>query len=292
MRAQNQVLMSIVLLAGLHNTGCASKVKRELWSQFTTPAGESSTPLGYDSAGCLARAQALKIDSSSYYVMNLSRNRYYGHPNLINYLETLSAQVEKKNLGALMIGDLSQIRGGPMSSGHASHQVGLDADIWFRRISAKEKQTMSREQIANLDVVYLAKDGGMTSDWNDSYSDILRMAAENELVERIFINPTIKKEICTKHPGEPWLAKLRPWWGHDEHFHVRLACPKESPSCKAQKPPEPGDGCGDDLAWWFSDEAKQDEKKLESSEKSDPLLPKECVELAKIPDTVVVEQKR
>jgi penicillin-insensitive murein endopeptidase len=46
---------------------------------------------------------------------------------------------------------------------------------------------------------------------------------------------------------------VRPWSGHDHHFHVRISCPADSPQCKPQPPPEPGDGCGHELDYWFSD---------------------------------------
>src|SRR5262249_51802528 len=58
-------------------------------------------------------------------------------------------------------------------------------------------------------------------------------------------------------PGASWLRKLRPWWGHDDHFHVRLRCPTGDAECQVQEPIPPGDGCGADLAWWFTEEARK-----------------------------------
>ena len=52
------------------------------------------------------------------------------------------------------------------------------------------------------------------------------------------------------------MAKIRPWWGHNYHFHVRLLCPSGSPQCREQAPPPPGDGCGKQLDWWFTEEAR------------------------------------
>jgi penicillin-insensitive murein endopeptidase len=73
-------------------------------------------------------------------------------------------------------------------------------------------------------------------------------------VDRIFINPAIKKAMCESVPANgdrSWLRKLRPWWGHDEHFHVRLACPADSPDCFVQAPMPDGDGCGAELESWL-----------------------------------------
>jgi penicillin-insensitive murein endopeptidase len=50
-----------------------------------------------------------------------------------------------------------------------------------------------------------------------------------------------------------WLSKVRPWYGHAEHFHVRIACPADSVECKPQPPPDPSDGCGHELDFWFTE---------------------------------------
>ena len=65
--------------------------------------------------------------------MRLSRNRNWGHPKLVEFLERLSAKGAKVGWPGLLVGDMAQPRGGPMLTGHASHQVGLDADIWLTR---------------------------------------------------------------------------------------------------------------------------------------------------------------
>jgi penicillin-insensitive murein endopeptidase len=50
------------------------------------------------------------------------------------------------------------------------------------------------------------------------------------------------------------MSKVRPWYGHHDHIHVRLKCPPDSPNCRKQ-PPVPGDdGCAKkQLDYWFSD---------------------------------------
>ena len=49
-----------------------------------------------------------------------------------------------------------------------------------------------------------------------------------------------------------FLHKVRPWWGHNYHFHVRIGCQPGSPDCKAQDPAGETEGCGKDLDYWFS----------------------------------------
>src|SRR4029078_4403647 len=79
-----------------------------------------------------AGATATPPDGETWQVMRLSRNRNWGHPNLIQLLQKLSARLPQINgWPGLLVGDISQPRGGPMITGHASHQIGLDADVWL-----------------------------------------------------------------------------------------------------------------------------------------------------------------
>src|ERR1700761_2549400 len=87
---------------------------------------------------------------------------------------------------------------------------------------------------------------------------MIELAAEDARVERLFLNPLLKRALCERTTGDRrWLQKVRPWWGHDDHFHVRLACPADSPECVPQPPLPPGDGC-DALGWWLNPAAQAD----------------------------------
>jgi penicillin-insensitive murein endopeptidase len=150
---------------------------------------------------------------------------------------------------------MSQPRGGPMITGHASHQIGLDADIWLlpspnHILSAQERETIS--------AVSMLKPGTREIDpnvWSLPRARLIQRAAMDPAVARIFVNPAIKKALCSQATGDrSWLHQVRPWYGHDYHFHVRLACPKDAVGCKDQDPPPAGDGCGADLAWWLGPE--------------------------------------
>jgi penicillin-insensitive murein endopeptidase len=81
----------------------------------------------------------------------------------------------------------------------------------------------------------------------------VKAAASQPETTRIFVNPAIKKELCrTAGYDRVWLNKVRPYWGHDDHLHIRLACPDNASSCEEQKAPPEGDGCGEEeLAYWF-----------------------------------------
>jgi penicillin-insensitive murein endopeptidase len=127
----------------------------------------------------------------------------------------------------LYIADLAMAHGGPFTSGHRSHQTGLDADIWFRmadRPISKWEQDAPKEWALIDEPSYRMLPGR----FGPRQLNLLRLAANKPEVARIFVNPVIKAEVCKRAADEPWVAKLRPWVGHFSHFHVRLRCPANS----------------------------------------------------------------
>jgi penicillin-insensitive murein endopeptidase len=153
----------------------------------------------------------------------------------------------------MLVADIAQPRGGP-ATGHASHQVGLDADVRFQLVPDRPLDPALRDEGTELSMV----SEGKTIDrarWNADQLVLLRAAAELPGVDRIFVNPVIKREACQAATGDRrWLAKVVPWYGHDGHMHVRLRCPADSPDCRPQDPLPADDGCGAALAWWFTTE--------------------------------------
>jgi penicillin-insensitive murein endopeptidase len=187
--------------------------------------------------------------------MRLSRNRHWGQPILVDFLQDLArdAAAEDRWPG-LLLGDMSQPRGGPMLTGHASHQVGLDADIWLTPMPRRRLSEREREDISAVPVVEPGPHEVYPGVWTAAHGRLIRRAALDPRVERIFVAPGIKRQLCRMPEADAsWLRKVRPYYGHNYHFHVRLSCPAGTP-CKAQSPPPPGDGCGADLDWWFTAE--------------------------------------
>ena len=186
--------------------------------------------------------------------MRVSRNRYWGHPSLVAFIERLAEGGKKVGWNGLLIGDMSQARGGPMLTGHSSHQIGLDVDIWFTPMPDHE---LSPEELEfNMALNMVAKDRPAVDPkvWTYERTAVVRAAAQDPVVTRIFVNPAIKKAMCREAGSDrSWLSKVRPWWGHDEHFHVRIVCPSDSPHCKPQPPAGSGDGCGHELDPWLKD---------------------------------------
>jgi penicillin-insensitive murein endopeptidase len=192
------------------------------------------------------------MTGENWQVMRPSRNRSWGSPRLIEYVERFAGEARTLDgWPGLLIGDLSQPRGGPMPSGHSSHQMGLDVDIWLtpmpnHTLTAEEREAMTAES--------MLKDP-FTVDpekWTPLHTKLIKRAASYPEVDRIFVHPAIKKVLC-EQAGEDraWLTKVRPWWNHYYHFHVRLSCPLGAGQCMGQKPVGPDDGCGQELANWY-----------------------------------------
>jgi penicillin-insensitive murein DD-endopeptidase len=265
-------------LPPLEHPNSSSTPAKELFARETEPVPLAARSIGFYSSGCLAGAVALPINGPTWQVMRLSRNRNWGHPKLIAFLERLAEKAKKVGWNGLLVGDMSQPRGGPMLSGHTSHQVGLDADIWLtpmpeRQLSSEEREFMSATEMVRADRLDVD-----TTLWTHEHTELIRSAAEDPDVERIFVNAAIKKALCRDAGSDrAWLAKVRPWWGHDYHFHVRIYCPADSPECKPQPPPEPGDGCGHELDYWFSAAV------LHPAPSNEPARPGPSLTMAKLP---------
>jgi penicillin-insensitive murein endopeptidase len=228
------------------------------WSEVLEPTPGTPHAIGSYAAGCLQGAVSLPQEGPGFQVMRRERRRFFGHPLLARYIQALGTAVAQQGLGTLAIGDLGQARGGPMPNGHRSHQNGLDVDIWFWL--PRERGTLTATERATVQAPSMVAADGVALDerqWSQHQVHLLRLAAGFDVVARIFVNPVIKKALCEEFAGATWLQKMRPWWGHDDHFHVRLKCPAGETACQDQEPLPAGDGCGAELAWWFSEEARK-----------------------------------
>jgi penicillin-insensitive murein DD-endopeptidase len=247
------------------------------WNQATAPKVGLPMAIGAYANGCLQGARALPISGPGYELLHVGRRRAFGHPVLVQYIQRMAALVKKKKLGLLFVGDLAQARGGPTPSGHKSHQTGLDVDVGFavpawalkRRPTAAERESIQPPPVVDL------VSHTLTPYWAPRVPRVLEIAASDPDVDRIFVNPIVKREVCASARGQPWVRKLRPWWGHHDHFHVRLRCPPGSDDCQNQDPLGADDGCGSSLKWWFTEDARQ----RRGEPAPPPVLPARCEQL-------------
>ncbi|MXU64062.1 penicillin-insensitive murein endopeptidase [Oceanomicrobium pacificus] len=256
-------ILSVAILSPTH----AAQPAKQLFGAKATPSEQRSAALGSYSRGCLAGAEMLPESGPTWQAMRLSRNRNWGHPEMIRFIERLSSYTAAKtSWNGLYVGDIAQPRGGPMLSGHASHQLGLDADIWMKPAMDLTLSRNARENISSISV-RSADQRNINGNWSRDHHLILRAAAKDPAVARIFVTAPVKLRMCKEAPAHDraWLRKIRPWWGHHYHFHVRLNCPKGNQVCANQAPIPAGDGC-EEAIWWVTEALEP--------QKPDPLAPK------------------
>ena len=255
-----------------------------LFGNEAKPAAGPPEAIGTYDRGCMQGGIALPAKGPTWLVMRPSRNRAWGHPMLIALLERVAQKLPAEaGWPGLLVGDIAQPRGGPMLTGHRSHQIGLDADIWLTPMPSWPLGLAEREEMSATDVVAADGEDVDAMTWTPRHRRLLAAFAREPGVARIFVNPAIKRALCREAGADrAWLTKIRPWWGHNEHFHIRLACPSGQPECRNQAPPPPGDGCGKELDWWFTPEARRP-----PPGPSQPLrladLPRACAALVSLP---------
>jgi len=268
-------------LPPLANPNDPSTPAKELFGRKTQPTRTAPQVVGFYAKGCIAGAEALPINGPTWQVMRLSRNRNWAHPQMIDLVQRLSARANRSaGWPGILVGDMSQPRGGPMITGHASHQVGLDADIW---LTPMPNRTLSRNEREEMSAVMMVRRDRLDIDptvWLPTHLSVIRAAAQEPAVERIFVNAAIKKALCREAKGDrSWLSKVRPMYGHDYHFHVRIKCPAGATDCESQAPPKETEGCSaGDLAYWFSDPV------LHPKPPTTPPKPKPPMTLAEMPE--------
>ena len=266
----------------------AEPLAKTLFGSKQLPAATAPQSFGFYSKGCLAGGVAIAVDGPNWQAMRVSRNRRWGHPAMISLIERLSRDAAQDGWPGLLLGDISQPRGGPMTTGHASHQIGLDADVWFTPMPGRRLSIGEREKIGAKSLI---KDGSLYVDdrlWTPAHAALLERAAGYDEVERILVHPGIKKKLCDTVTGNrAWLQKIRPFWGHDSHFHIRIGCQPGSSGCKPQRDTTPGDGCDKSLAWWFTEEPWRPNKNPDAPKARDIMtmanLPAACRQVLAAP---------
>ena len=244
-------LIAIALAASftLTDAALAEPLAKQLFGAKRDASAQKARSHGSYARGCAAGLVQLPETGPTWQAMRLSRNRNWGHPELIDFAKDLSRHATKVGWKGLYFGDFSQPRGGPMLTGHRSHQIGLDADIWLYPVG---QVNLSRKQREDLSAISMRRANGayVNSRWTRAHHEIIKAAAKDKRVARIFIFPGAKVQMCNDERGDKsWLRKVRPWWGHHYHFHVRLNCQRGSPGCVNQNPPPPGNGCADAQRW-------------------------------------------
>src|ERR671928_1813690 len=92
-----------------------------------------------------------------------------------------------------------------------------------------------RENISATNAVAADKLDVDPAIWTPKHGAVIKAAAQDPEVERIFVNAAIKKALCREAGSDrAWLHKVRPMWGHTFHTHLRLACTAMEGDCEPQ----------------------------------------------------------
>jgi penicillin-insensitive murein endopeptidase len=212
--------------------------RRDLPKRYQdAPFSLMSLTVGYPNDGFQLRARKLR-ESSVLKVKDNSRDNTYAHPALVLMLERSAREVarfEKNSL--LVVGDLSSVDGGPLA-GHVSHQSGRDADVGFYLKDAQGRPVV-REHFEPFDPNGHARyEPGV---YFDDYRNWLLLRAwvtDNRAgLAHIFVSTGLRWRLLEYGKKDPQFAKyvdevavlLKQPAGravHDDHFHVRIACPE------------------------------------------------------------------
>lgn len=226
----------------------APDLRYDKWEALEAPSQQQTQIYGRYASGCIAGAVALPIDGLNYSVVNLNEKRVYGHPDTLRFIRKLGAILHKRNIPQILVEDIGGPRGGPFRRGHASHQNGLDVDISFYlpHVCLTMGEREWRPEISFVDNHKTLK-----KNWTRDQTIMVVAAAASPEVDRVFVSPVIKKYLCQILPTEWWLYKVRAWWGHEDHMHVRLKCPKDQPNCQPQALDPKDTQCGPSLNEWM-----------------------------------------
>ncbi len=220
---------------------------------ISTPAPGPVQVIGSQGAGCIAGAVRLPDTAPGMQTIRLSKSSYWGHPATIAALQSLARQAQAAGLPDLYMGDISDPRGGPLRGGHFSHQMGIDADVWLDLQPPHPVRPVAEREA--IEPPSLVRADGRAVDpaiWRPEHVTLLKLAAGLPGIDRILVNPAIKKQLCAEVTGDrAWLRLIRPWYGHASHMHIRWRCPSDQPACVQAPPPPPGDSCDASLQWWF-----------------------------------------
>jgi murein endopeptidase len=162
MRRSPVVLLALLLLAAVRpadavgpEAPAAGEPEHESPASMLAEPIEwrTSTPLGRTNAGRLVNGVQLPSEGEHFFTWDPIRNttpnrtwRRHATDRLIRVLLRVTAEFRAANPGAprIGIGDLSRPGGGNFGArfgapGHASHQNGLDADVYYPRMDRRER---------------------------------------------------------------------------------------------------------------------------------------------------------
>lgn len=226
------------LITGLGVASVRARSDADLPDRFRVyPYTQMSLSVGSPGDGWQLRAKKLRA-SSRLRLKNPERNAVYGHPALVLMLQRTGEQMGREAGGAaLLVGDLSTEFGGALA-GHRSHQSGRDADVGFFALDARGRSRQLDRLIA-FDGEGKAKDGSglRFDDYRNWLLVQMWLRDQRAVVRWVFVSSPLRQRLLDFARERPafrqygdaaakLLVQPRNSSAHDDHFHVRVACPK------------------------------------------------------------------
>lgn len=231
-------VLALALTLSLPTPEAGARSPRELPERYKkAPWSLMSLSVGHPNAGWQVRAKRLR-NTRYLKVRPRSADRSYAHPALVLMLQRSAQDIGKMAPGAVMfVGDLSFEKGGPIS-GHNSHQSGRDADLAFYMKNEQGKRVPAPRFVA-FDGNGNATDGsGYVFDDELNWLLVQSWARDTRAgLSHIFISRPLRLRLIRFAQRHPHFRKYLPQAQallkqpergepHDDHFHVRITCPK------------------------------------------------------------------
>jgi penicillin-insensitive murein DD-endopeptidase len=212
------------------------------------PYSVMSLSVGAPNRGYHIRSKKLS-DTLHLVVKNSSTKYRYGHPALVLMLRRSAREISRSGKGVTMlVGDLSREEGGALY-GHRSHQSGRDADVAFYALDSRGNSVKLKEFV-KFDANGTSADGVLRFDDYRNWLLVQAWVTDHRAgLSHIFVSHGLRARLLSyaqQHPKFrihiPAAMQLlkQPEHGepHDDHFHVRIACPKDQVGlCKNESAP-------------------------------------------------------
>ncbi len=219
----------IALLAALSAGGATDSAKAR-----NEPNRPPTRCVGRPNAGVLQHGR--QLEARPYLqIKSGSEQNVWGHPVLVQLVNHAARAAAVVPGSVALIGDLSSPAGGPLP-GHSSHQVGRDADVAFCAADAQGRPVVLQD-FESFD----AQGRGLSNPerYFDAYRNWLLLRVWlSELrvpVSHVFVSAELRELLLDYGQQSPEFSRhvpramqvLHAHPTHVDHFHVRIACPRD-----------------------------------------------------------------
>jgi penicillin-insensitive murein endopeptidase len=210
---------------------------RQLPARFSrSPYSLMSLSVGAPNDGWQVRARQLRSGSALHLRSGAERHAF-AHPALVFMLERSAGELSRSFPGSvLLVGDLSAEQGGPLD-GHRSHQSGRDADVAFFMLDWRGRPHRAEHFVAfggdgralhERGVVFDdARNFALVAAWlRDSRARVTNVFVSRPLRQRLLAYGARHAEHSVVNQMAALFSQPAGVSAHDDHFHVRIACPE------------------------------------------------------------------